>query len=83
MKNYLVQSVSRYVACCMTERTQVKEIIMRKNWIWATMLALPLAVGGWVYAGVQTNPDTSSIEGSFVCPVTGEELPCSKCCPLK
>ncbi|MEQ8852771.1 hypothetical protein [Gimesia sp.] len=56
---------------------------MRKNWIWATMLALPLAVGGWVYAGVQTNPDTSSIEGSFVCPVTGEELPCSKCCPLK
>ncbi|MFH1303674.1 MAG: hypothetical protein ABIK07_21670 [Planctomycetota bacterium] len=56
---------------------------MRKNWIWASLLALPLAVGGWVYAGVQTNPDSPNNEAGFVCPVTGEELPCPKCCPLK
>lgn len=83
MRNHSVQPVGRYVACHVTERTQVKEINMRKNWIWTSLLALPLAVGGWVYAGVQTNPDSPSNEGGFVCPVTGEELPCPKCCPLK
>ena len=50
---------------------------MRK-WIWAALLALPLAVGsGLVYAkSHQANT------GGFVCPVTGEELPCPNCCPL-
>lgn len=39
------------------------------------MLALPLAVaGGLVFANSQAR--------SFVCPVTGEVLPCEKCCPL-
>jgi hypothetical protein len=50
---------------------------MRK-WIWATLLALPLAVaGGLVYA---KSHQTS--KGGFVCPITGEELPCPNCCPL-
>jgi hypothetical protein len=50
---------------------------MRK-WIWAALLAAPLAVAGsLVYAkSVQT-----ASEG-FVCPLTGETLPCPKCCPL-
>ena len=50
---------------------------MRK-WIWAALLALPLAVaGGVVYA--KSQPAST---GGIVCPITGEELPCPKCCPL-
>jgi len=46
------------------------------------MLALPLAIGGFVYAGVQAAGDAQSNDAGFVCPVTGETLPCPKCCPL-
>jgi hypothetical protein len=43
---------------------------------WSALLAVPLFIaGGLVFAGVQP------VKG-FVCPVTGEVLPCSKCCPL-
>lgn len=55
---------------------------MRRNWLWAAMLGLPLAIGGLVYAGVRTNVDAQSDDAHFVCPVTGEELPCPYCCPL-
>jgi hypothetical protein len=50
---------------------------MRK-WIWAVAAALPLAVaGGLLYAKSQQ----TSAEG-YICPITGEELPCPACCPL-
>jgi len=53
---------------------------MRK-WIWATVAALPLAVvSGLVYAN--TNAKTEKQAGGFVCPITGEELPCPNCCTL-
>lgn len=49
---------------------------MRK-WIWATLIALPLAVAGsLVYANSQPAGE------GFTCPLTGEQLPCPKCCPL-
>lgn len=39
-------------------------------------LGLPVAVvGGLAYAN-------NSPARTFTCPITGEELPCSKCCPL-
>lgn len=48
----------------------------RRNWLWAALLGLPIAViGGLANAN---NPQASS----YVCPVTGETLPCEKCCPL-
>jgi hypothetical protein len=55
---------------------------MRKV-LWAALVALPLIVGGLVYAGAQVKAAKGSqgAEG-FVCPITGEELPCEKCCPL-
>lgn len=53
---------------------------MRRNLILTTLLALPLGIAGLVYAGVQA--DAQSDATGFVCPVTGEELPCPKCCPL-
>lgn len=53
---------------------------MRK-WIWTVLAALPLAVaGGLVYANTHKADQQQS--SGFVCPITGEELPCPKCCPL-
>lgn len=57
---------------------------MRRKWLWAALASLPLVVGGFVYANSQTI--TEGVErqnkATFVCPITGEELPCRKCCPL-
>jgi hypothetical protein len=56
---------------------------MRKV-LWACLAALPLVVGGLVFAGTQVNKAQGSPEAEegFVCPITGEDLPCEKCCPL-
>jgi hypothetical protein len=54
----------------------------RRNWLWAALLALPLAVAGVVYGkGLAKGPQPKQA-GGFVCPITGEELPCPDCCPL-
>ena len=45
----------------------------RRKWLWAAVLALPLAVAGVVYAAQGRG---------YTCPLTGEQLPCRKCCPL-
>ena len=48
----------------------------RRTWIWAALVGVPLTVaGGLVYANTQK-------AGPFTCPITGERLPCEKCCPL-
>lgn len=48
----------------------------RRNWLWTTLLALPLAVaGGLVFANSQK-------AGGYTCPLTGEQLACERCCPL-
>lgn len=57
--------------------TSLEDYVMnRRKWLWAALLGLPVAVvGGLAYANhSQARP--------FVCPITGEELPCPKCCPL-
>lgn len=57
---------------------------MHKRWIWAPLVALPLAVGGFVFGGMQAGVDEQAgpQKAGYTCPVTGEELPCPKCCPL-
>ena len=62
--------------------------------IGAILVAVPLAVGGFVLAGsqpptaVQPTQEAKPVvqlqteEQGYVCPVTGDELPCPKCCPL-
>ena len=48
----------------------------RRSMLWAALLGLPLAIaGGLAYA-------KSSQADGYTCPLTGEQLPCSKCCPL-
>jgi hypothetical protein len=56
---------------------------MRK-WVIGVLVMLPLVAGGLVYATSTTdiaNPVSTSAEG-YVCPLTGETLPCPSCCPL-
>ncbi|MBI3837688.1 MAG: hypothetical protein HY288_07115 [Planctomycetia bacterium] len=48
--------------------------MIRRDWLWLAVLALPLVVAGAVYAGSQAR--------TYTCPLTGEELPCPNCCPL-
>lgn len=51
--------------------------MIRRKWLWSAVLALPLAVvGGLVYANSQR------AAGGYICPITGEQLPCERCCPL-
>ena len=56
---------------------------MRKT-VWATLVALSLAVvSGLVYANKHEPADKpEQAATSYVCPLTGEELPCPNCCPL-
>ncbi len=46
----------------------------RRKWLWSAALALPFAVAGLVFA--------SNHSRGYICPITGESLPCEKCCPL-
>ena len=61
---------------------------MRNRWLLTGLAALPLAVaGGLVYANTharhanQSQPEATATQG-YICPITGEELPCPNCCPL-
>ncbi|HJZ56693.1 MAG TPA: hypothetical protein VKE74_17130 [Gemmataceae bacterium] len=48
----------------------------RRNWLWLALVGVPVAViGGLAHA------DTQKAKG-YTCPLTGETLPCEKCCPL-
>lgn len=48
----------------------------RRKLLWAALLAVPaVVVGGLAYA-------KHAQAETFTCPITGEELPCPKCCPL-
>lgn len=56
----------------------------RRKWLWATLLAIPLAVASVVYGQTlvqRDNQPAAQTEG-YVCPVTGELLPCPLCCPF-
>ena len=48
---------------------------MNRKWLWASLLAVPLAVGGGLaFAATQVQ--------SFTCPFTGQEISWGNCCPL-
>lgn len=51
----------------------------RRKLIVTGLLALPLALGGLVYA---TAANAQPAQSGYTCPVTGEQLPCPNCCPL-
>lgn len=58
---------------------------MKRKVLLTTLAALPLVVGGLVFGQMiqrpAEKPHLKQAE-TFTCPVTGEELPCPKCCPF-
>lgn len=59
--------------------------MMNRKFLTVAAIALPLAVGGLVLANSSTKPDEKNQqvqEVLYICPLTGEGLPCSCCCPL-
>lgn len=56
-------------------------MMLRKKWLWAVLLALPLVGGGVVY-GLSAKGNRAPASAGYVCPLTGEELSCPDCCPL-
>lgn len=56
-------------------------ISFKHTWVWLVLLAVPLVVASTlVYANSNLWQQPSA--SSFICPLTGEELPCERCCPL-
>ena len=58
---------------------------MMKKWFLAALVGVPAAIGGLVFAGSPGSgtTDRSTVALGYICPATGEELPCPNCCPLK
>ena len=71
--------------------------MMGRNLLWASLLAVPLVAGGLVYANPQAlsylgitcgkccsfnESEQPAPESSDVCPSTGEQASCEKCCPV-
>ncbi len=46
------------------------------------VLAVPLAVAGLVYGQRLVQAGQPQNSARYTCPLTGEELPCPRCCPL-
>jgi len=60
---------------------------MNQKWLGAALAVLPLAIGGGlVVASSQTKTNDQQVQANhevgYICPATGEELPCRNCCPL-
>ncbi len=51
-----------------------------KKWLWMGALMVPIAVAGGLFAA--GSPQLTTAVAGYVCPLTGEELPCPNCCPL-
>ena len=56
---------------------------MRRKRLWTALLALPLAATGFAYGQTLVSADKPQTSVGYICPLTGEELPCPDCCPLK
>lgn len=58
---------------------------MKGKLIGSALLSLPFLAAGFVYANAQKpaqeNVQTPQVAG-YVCPLTGEQLPCQECCPV-
>lgn len=60
---------------------------MDRRHLLGALLALPLVAGGLVVATTQAGSQDRQVqqasEEGYICPATGERLPCPNCCPLK
>jgi hypothetical protein len=56
-----------------------KEDAVKRRMLWLALLALPLAAAGLTLVGA----DPAPAKEAYICPLTGEKLPCPECCPIK
>jgi hypothetical protein len=64
------------------ERSFTRKVCTMKKWS-VRILAVMLVVStGVVTALAIARPKPVKAERGFICPITGQELPCPKCCPL-
>lgn len=55
----------------------------KQKLMWVALVAVPLGVGSvFVHAKSYTDLRQPPSATGFICPITGEELPCERCCPL-
>ncbi|MBI4613739.1 MAG: hypothetical protein HY720_09030 [Planctomycetes bacterium] len=54
----------------------------RKKWLLTGLVAVSLAAAGLAYGQTLVRADEPQENAGYVCPLTGEELPCPNCCPL-
>ena len=60
---------------------------MTNKLVGAALVSLPILAGGigLVYANAQKQSGEQTEKAAtqgYICPATGEELPCESCCPL-
>ena len=59
---------------------------MSRNRFLVALLVLPLSIASFVFGQALSERGTAKSQQAkadgFVCPITGETLPCPKCCPL-
>jgi hypothetical protein len=54
---------------------------MRTKLLIGSASAVVLVIAAVAFAGAFTNPQPTITQEAYICPVTGEELPCPLCCP--
>ncbi len=54
---------------------------MRTKRFIGSAAAVVLVIAAVAFAGAFTNPHPTLTQQGYICPVTGEELPCPLCCP--
>jgi hypothetical protein len=55
---------------------------MRTKLFIGSTSAVVLVIAAVAFAGAFTGPQPTVTPQAYICPVTGEELPCPLCCPL-
>ncbi len=53
-----------------------------RKWLLAALVAVPLAGAALLYGPTLVRADAPQTKAGYVCPLTGQELPCPNCCPL-
>jgi hypothetical protein len=53
-----------------------------RRWLLTVLLALPLAAAGVIYGQALVGSGEPEKSAPYICPLTGEELPCRYCCPI-
>jgi hypothetical protein len=57
--------------------------VNKKKWILAALLELSLAAVGLAYGRALVRAEDQQKSEGYVCPMTGEELPCPNCSPAE